>query len=230
MLKVLFLLMFFPLVSSAQGKFTLGQNYNFLLGKERIERLQQSNDTLYQLTCFTNGLCLAKPANHYRILSSVSVVEFTVVKLEGLDSLYNNLAAYYPEKRYSIMVFKDAGQKQLSRMVLSSGLTKNEAKKYQISLDQLRAQFFFTYFSDEYLRELSKLKSISFKADAQTIVQADENEKSKFTSESRSLKNLRASIYAPALQAELLTKACIESGFNPVGAEKAIITLLKNND
>jgi hypothetical protein len=95
-------------------------------------------------------------------------------------------------------------------------------------VEKLNDQFFFTYYSDTYLNEMKKLKKITSKPEALLIVEKMKDWKYMPMVE-RYSKTETYDMYGAGLASELLTRACIENGFNPLGAGIEIDRLLKNS-
>ncbi len=105
-------------------------------------------------------------------------------------------------------------------------MTRQKLATAQTDLSALREKFFFTLFSESYLKELSGLKNVITKAEANEIIEVMKSDRYKMIEEKYS-KTDTWDMYATGLLAELLNRACIEKGYNPVGAGRAINSLLR---
>lgn len=220
-LKILLLLVF-PLFSFCQKKL-LQHNYNFF-GPDGIAKLHQSHDTLYGLKCPAEEPdCIAH--EHYKIISIEHTGEFDILKLEKLDTTTH--VDRYPATRYSICAFRDINEKQLGALTLKSGLTRQQLDTVHINVPALKDKFSLTFFSDSYMKELSKLKKITTVQQVKEIVAAI---KSKLNSAAvQQWKRTETRDALAAIVWELQTKVCIEKGYSPVGAEEAINSIVRKN-
>jgi hypothetical protein len=225
MLKTLLIILFLPLACYSQERKLLQHDYNFLVTDGEVKKLHQSNDTLYELQCYIDRPCQLRPSQHYKILSSSNLGDLIILKLECLDTIALTTIPY-PETRYSTLAIKGIDNKQLGYLPLVMGLTKKQLDTAQTNVQQLKNKFFFTFYSDAYLNELSALKKITAKNEATKVVEEMKNEKFRPLVESYANSETR-DMYAAGLAAELLNRACIDKGFNPVGAGKAINSLMK---
>ena len=214
MRKLPITLLLFILIGCSQFQvpIILTQDYNFLLPDGEITKLRQSNDTLYEYKCYVDRPCQFKPETHYKILSSSKTKDFTILKLEWLDTipLKDELC---PGKRFSIMALKNIDKNQLGYPHPFHCLTRKQLDTTQINSLPLNNRTFITYFSDSYLKELSTFKKVSTKSEVKEIMNAIENN------------NFDAGQIS--YSAEQLNRACIEKGYNPVGAGLAIDSLMK---
>lgn len=223
--KTLFILLLFPFVGCSQGQKLLVQDYSFIHTDGEMTKLHQSNDTLYELKCYTDQPCQPVPKAHYKILSFSRTEEFVVLKLEGLDTLLLTINPY-PATRYSLLAIKTMDNKQLGYLPLALGLIKQQLDTVQTDFKSLKEKFFFTFFSDTYLKELSSLKKVMTKEEAQEIIESTKQSDYKTLIEKYS-KTETQDVYASGLSAEILNRACIEKGFNPFGAGPAINTFMR---
>jgi hypothetical protein len=209
-LVVYFVLVFLG-CSHPQVPTVLTEKYSFLLPDGEMTILKQSNDTLYQYDCYVGQPCPMKTQNRYKIIETHKSGNFMILKLERLDSIPLN-ESFCPGNRFSIMAFKKIDSMQLKyRGVPFACLTPQQADSIQTDTLFLNKGASLTFYSDSYLRQLSKLKKISTKDAAREIIDAIEN---------NDFNSGRVSYYA-----EELTKACIEKGYNPVGAGVIIDSL-----
>lgn len=105
-------------------------------------------------------------------------------------------------------------------------MTIQEIDTVHVAESSLKDLFFFTYFSDTYLKELSGFKKVTTKEQAVEIIEAMKSDQFKLLIE-KYAKNPPADMYGSGFAAENLSKACIEKGFNPIGAGQAINHLLR---
>ena len=225
MLKTLLILFLIPFVGCSQRQKLLVQDYSFLVTDGEVTKLKQSNDTLYELKCYIDRPCQPRPATHYKILSSNKTGEFVILKLERLDTIPLTTNPN-PVTRYSVLALKNIDNKQLGYLPLNLGLTRQQLDTVQTDIQSLKEKFFFTFFSDTYLKELSALKKVMTKDEAQEIIEMAKSDNFKKLVETYSKTETR-DMYASGLSAEILNRACIEKGYSPIGAGRAINTLMK---
>src|ERR1035437_33665 len=106
----LFLLSFYSCVKG-QNNF-LKEDYNFIGLDGEVRKLHKSNDTLYELKCYIEKPCIERSEEHYKIISSITKNDFTILKLEKLDTLRMTTNPY-PETRYAVFVLKNISKKEL---------------------------------------------------------------------------------------------------------------------
>ncbi len=225
MLKILLILLLLPLLACSQRQKVLPQDYNFLVTDGTVKKLYQSNDTLYEKKCYTDRPCQARPSFHYKILSSNKTGEFLILKLERLDTIPLTTNPY-PATRYQVLALKTSDDKELGYLPLTLGLTKQQLDTLQTDVSSLKEKFFFTFFSDSYLKELSNLKKVTTKYEADQIIEIAKSDYFK-TLVDRYSKTATRDMYASGLSAEILNRACIKKGYSPIGAGRAINTLMK---
>jgi len=225
MLKALlgFLLLSFVVYSQKQK--VLPQDYSFPGTDSGVMKLHQSNDTLYELRCYVDRPCYPEPKKHYKIISARKIEEFTILKLEQLDTIPLTTDPY-PATRYSVLALKNIDNNQLGYLPLSLGLTRQQLDTVQTDAQSLKGKFFFTFFSDSFLKELAQLKKVTTKDEAQQIFEAFKSDKFKPLIESYSRTETR-DMYGSMLSAEILNRVCIEKGYNPVGAGQTINALMR---
>lgn len=225
MKKVLILFLFFPIFEFTEGQNILTQDYSFLGTDGEVSKIRQSNDTLYYFHCYIDRPCQPNPESHSKILGYNTSGDFTIFKLEGLDSIPLTTDPY-PETRYSLLALKTINSKQLGVLPLKSGLTRQQIDTIKTDIESLKDKFFFTYFSNSYLMELSTLKKVTTMEDAEAII--DFVKSGKFTHlVERYSKTKIFDLYGSGFSAELLNRACIEKGYNPIGAGRSINNLMR---
>lgn len=216
MQKISILLLIFLLFSCSQSKVStiLVEDYSFLLPDGEVTKIRQRDDTLYEYNCYIKHPCNFNPKTHYKILDSYNSDGFTILKLEWLDTipLEDQLC---PGKRFSIMALKNIDKKQLRYLFPFHCLTREQLDTTQITSLSLNNRTFFTYYSDSYLKELSTFKKVLTKSAAKEIMNAIENN----DFDAGKISYL----------AEQLNKACIEKGYNPIGAGLIIDSILNNH-
>lgn len=218
---ILFLLLF----GCSQGQKILEQDFSFLLTDGEVTKLHQSNDTLFELKCYIHQPCQPNAEKHYKIHSSIKSGVFVILKLEQLDSIPLTTNPY-PVTRYSVLAIKAINNKQLGYLPLVVGLTKQQLDTVRANAQSLQDKFFFTLFSDTYLIELSELKKVSTKDNAMEIIETMKSSKFKALIEMYS-NSKPMDMYTAGLSAEILNLACIEKGYNPIGAGRAIKGLMR---
>ncbi|ALD20716.1 hypothetical protein [Hymenobacter sp. DG25A] len=203
----------------------LQQGYTFLGRVGKMTRLLQSHDTLYVQQCHRQLACTNKYAQRYRILASRQQDEFHLLQLESLDSLQMTPDPY-PLTRFSLVVLRNLTAQQAGYYVASKGSTRQQVAELQLSSEELRHKFYFTYFSDAYLTTLRQLPSLTTKADADRI--KAETQQPEYAA---LMKAWQASdngdLYATGLTREILNRACIKLGFSPWLADESIVNIIR---
>ena len=207
MRKSLIVLLLFIFLGCSQSKVAtiLAQDYNFLTVDGGVHKLKQSNDTLYDISCYINEPC---HESRYKIISTHEAGEFIILKLDYLGSIpqSQNLC---PGKRYAMTAMKSINNEHLGYCdPLFACLTQYQLDTIQVNISLLESKPFLTFFSDSYLKELSTLKKISSQDDIKKIIDA--------------IKDNDFNSGKISYSAEQLNKACIENGYNPVGAGPTI--------
>lgn len=220
MLRTLTLFLLFPFIGFSQEHKLLTEDYNFLATDGEINKLHQSNDTLYELHCYIDQPCQPVPETHSRIISSQQIKDFTILKIEQLDTIPLTTVPY-PATRYSVGVFKNIDNKQLGYLSLISGLTKQQIDTFRIDTNLLNDMFFFTSYSDSYLKELSALKKVTTKSQVLEIMDVIKSNQFKLLVD-KYRKTKTGDMYGSGFSAEILNRACIEKGYNPIGAGRII--------
>lgn len=190
----------------------------YSMGSDDMEYFYQSNDTLFVYKC--GRIISQKPTSnllsHYKIWKIIEKPNnYFVVKIEKLDSLImtNNP---YPDNRFSIHIFKKNSSKELSDERAIIQLTKNEIDNYPIQDSLFNNSFGSTYFSQTYMREVSKFKKIETEEDAKKIIKEMD---SKETQEiMKNYENSNMSLYNSNFMDTLVSKFCVKLGYNPIKA------------
>lgn len=210
---------------TSAGQVVLEHDYSFLGIGGGIAKLHQGHDTLYFIRCTIERECGNDHSARYRILSSSTIEEFIALKLERLDSIPLS-ADPYPKARFVIWGLNNLNLDKLGLLQMNEGLTRKQIDTTNVTADELRKSFFFTYLSDRYLKRLSTLEDVKTKEDAIAIVDETESDASRSLFEEY-LKADVIDMYASGIRSEILNRACITKGYNPYGAGPAITRLMK---
>jgi len=212
MYKILFTFFLFSLLGCSQKPVPeiLPQGYNFYAFGD-IHKLLQANDTLIDHYFRSDGI---KRESLNRIVETKALGNYIILKLKNLGSIpiSENLC---PGKPFSIVILKNFTQNKIGHSYLQGCLTEGQLDSLQINLTTLDATSFITYYSDSYIKHLSSFKKIASTDDLREIFNSIEN---------NDFDKGRISY-----SADQLSKACIENGFNPVGANLSIDSLLQTN-
>ncbi|MCW2464039.1 hypothetical protein [Elizabethkingia anophelis] len=204
----------------------------YIIGPDEMYKLVQSNDTLFvMLTLSIKDIPLKKRnyQDHYKIWGVQSYKDKGfVLKLEKLDSiqLTNNP---YPEERFNIWVYGKPGEKELPLEREYPQLTRKQMEEFPIQDSLFSNEYALTYFSESYMKELSKRKNVRTQKDADAIDQEMERNKSEYI---KIIENYKSSkmirdMYNSGLIATLTNKACLDLGYNPIGANR-ILRILRS--
>lgn len=225
MIILILFLFIVPLVGCSQGQQVLPQDYSFLGADGEVTKLHQSHDTLYVLKCYIDGRCQPQPSERYKILSSNKTEEFVILKLQKLHTVELPTDTH-TAPRYERWALKIANDKELGWLPLALGLSKQQLDTTETDIRLLKKKFFFTFFGDNYLKEFSSLKKLTSKVEANEIIEFVNSGRFKTLIESYSNTDTQ-DVYAAGLSAELLNRACLEKGYSPIGAGRAINVLMR---
>ena len=225
--RLLLFIALFLVFTCARGQRILTQDYNFIGRGMRVSKLHQSNDTIYQFSCnaYAKQFYRVKPDAHYKIISSSKQAEFYILKLEQLDTV-SLTTEPYPKTRYSLLILKNGNSKEVGSLPRLLGSTRSQIDTSKVNLTALRNNFYFTYFSDTYMKSLASLKTIATKHDAEVIFETIKDGTFKELID-KYQQTQPGDLYASGLISELINRACINNGYNPLGAQQKINDLLK---
>jgi hypothetical protein len=217
----------------ARGQTFLTQDYHFIGRGIGTTTLRQSHDTLYLLRDYPAVLAgrthsasqLKRAGQHYKIIASARSGKFDILKVEQLDTLALT-SEPYPETRYSLVILNHVSDDAVGYVSRRFGSTKAAIDTAKMSANALRTSFYFTYFSDAYMKELAGLKKISTKEQAQEIFEEVKNGAFKAVID-RYERTKPQDYYASGLTSELINLACIKKGYSPIGAQQTMNALLK---
>ncbi|MCT4287655.1 hypothetical protein CMU71_16725 [Elizabethkingia anophelis] len=205
----------------------------YIIGSDEMYKLVQSNDTLYVIPTVNIKNIPLKKGNyqgHYRIWGvQTNKDKGFILKLEQLDSipLTHNP---YPEERFNIWVYGKPNEKELPLEREYYGLTRKQMEEFPIQDSLFSNEFALTYFSESYMKELFKRKNVRTQEDADAIDQEIKNNESEYIKIMENYKNSKMirDMYNSGLIATLTNKACLDLGYNPIGANR-ILRILRSN-
>lgn len=204
----------------------------YIIGPDEMYKLVQSNDTLYVMPTFNMKNLSLKKGNyqdHYKIWGVQSYKDKGfVLKLEKLDSIQLTDNPY-PEERFKIWVYGKPSGKELPLEREYPQLTRKQMEEFPIQDSLFSNEYALTYFSENYMKELSKRKNVRTQKDADAIDQEMERNKSEYI---KIIENYKSSkmirdMYNSGLIATLTNKACLDLGYNPIGANR-ILRILRS--
>lgn len=207
--------------SCSQPTRRLQEPYLFLLGDGGVDKIAQRNDTYFVYKCYYDKPCAIGYDKVYKIISQTELKEFSILKLERLNIGYDS------SRRFSVIALKWTDSLGVGKMDLSYSLTKSQLDTvHSFSLDELRGGFFYTYFSQKYLASLAGHKKVSSMGDIEQIKKSvDRMNVDSIVEKWKKTKN--NDIYASGFASDMMTKAYIQNGYNPVGAGPAIRELME---
>lgn len=221
---VLILIALIPSLSFCQITFNLPDEYNFLQREGKVFKVFQSNDTLYEVRKSIYNQNFVDPRKHYKIHGFKELPNYHILKLEQLDTIPLTTDSY-PLNRYLVIAIKEMNEKQLGYLPISGGLSKHQLDSFTVNEDSLAHKFFYTYFSNESIKTFGALKEITTKDDVKRILKLMKSKQYKVII--NSWENTETGdIWGTGLTAELLNKASLELGYNPIGADQKISTLV----
>jgi len=224
MQKIILTLLSLITLSCTQPTRRLQESYLFLLGDGGVDKIAQSNDTYFVYKCYYDKPCAIGYDKVYKIISQTELKEFSILKLERLNIGYDS------SRRFSVIALKWTDSLGVGKMDLSYSLTKSQLDTvHSYSLEELRDGFFYTYFSQKYLASLAGNKKVSSMGDIEQIKKSvDRMNVDSIVEKWKKTKN--SDIYASAFTADIMTKAYIQNGYNPVGAGPAIRELMEKQN
>jgi hypothetical protein len=213
-----FLIVILVIQLSCQHKIynPLVSGYYFVSPYGGLNKLIQSNDTLYDLKCNPLDSCnyLRPWAKRFRIISFEKLEEYFILKTERLDSIALTTDPY-PQTRFSIDVIRIIDDGHLGYRPLKIGLTKTQLDSFRTDSKILNNLYYLTYFSRKTVLNFKNLKSIKTQNDLNEI------SKKMDTPENIKLMELimqnKKDFYTFAgIDSDILIKTCLELGFNPL--------------
>jgi len=219
----LIVLTFIPSLGFCQNPFRLLDEYNFLQREGKIFKLYQSQDTLYEVRKSVYSLDFTAPRKHYKIHGFIEIPNYHLLKLERLDTIPLTTDPY-PKTRFLVIAIKDINDKQLGYLPVAGSLTRSQLDSFSISRDSLTQKFSYTYYSNKYMKSFSSIKDITSEKDANKIVKLMKPKRyKKIINAWQATKT--GDIWGTGLTAEILNKACLKAGYNPILADQKISAL-----
>ena len=231
-MKKLYRLFFLFFVLSFMKSQSFIKEPYYIIGPDEMYKLVQSNDTLYVMPTFNmRNLSLKKEnyQDHYKIWGIQSYKDKGfILKLEQLDSIQLTDNPY-PEERFNIWVYGKTNKKELHLMREYSKLTRKQMEGFPIQDSLFSNEYTLNYFSESYMKELSKRKNVRTQKDADAIDQEMKRNKSEYVKIIENYKNSKTmqDMYNSGLIATLTNKACLDLGYNPIGANR-ILRILRS--
>ncbi|MDV2472148.1 hypothetical protein CMU92_07985 [Elizabethkingia anophelis] len=205
----------------------------YIIGPDEMYKLVQSNDTLFVMPTFNMKDFPLKKENykdHYKIWGIQSYKDKSfVLKLEKLDSIQLTDNPY-PEERFNIWVYGKPSEKELPLEREYPQLTRKQMEEFPIQDSLFSNEYALTYFSESYMKELSMRKNVRTQKDADAIDQEMKRNESEYIKIIENYKNSKMirDMYNSGLIATLTSKACLDLGYNPIGANR-ILRILRSN-
>ncbi len=226
------MLFFFLMMFSFMKSQSFIKEPYYIIGPDEMYKLVQSNDTLYVMPTFNiKNLSLKKEnyQNHYKIWGvQLYKDKGFVLKLEKLDSIQLTDNPY-PEERFNIWVYGIANEKELPLEREYPQLSRKQMEEFPIQDSLFSNEYALTYFSESYMKELSKRKNVRTQKDANAIDQEMKRNESEYIKIIENYKNSKMiqDMYNSGLIATLTNKACLDLGYNPIGANR-ILRILRS--
>jgi len=217
----------------ARGQAFIKQDYHFIGRGIGTTTLRQSHDTLYLFRDYpavfasrtTSSSQLKRVGQHFKIISSSRSGKFDVLKVEQLDTLALT-SEPFPETRYSLVILNHVSNDAVGYLSQRFGSTKAAIDTAKLSANALRTSFYFTYFSNTYMKELAGLKKISTKEQAQEIFEEVKSGSFKAVID-RYERTKPQDYYGSGLTSEIINLACVKKGYSPIEAQQTLNALLK---
>ena len=203
----------------AKGQEVIDEEY-FLFIDEGFYHLKQSDGTLYIYKCLTDFSCSNEPDNQYRIISTRTVGDSKVLKLEQLRPVPLN------EIKYTVLTLRNINDKTLSYITEINQYTKSQIDTLQVNKKDLDRKFGFTFYAKEYLKELEKGKQLSTKAEVEDILISLGNPEYQAVVRQYN-EQVVERIYSTGVADEIWYRALIKRGYNPIGSKDKAEQLIK---
>lgn len=225
-MKLFYYVLFFFISTSCsfERQKRVSGDFYFVMNDGEVTKLSLGSDTVFEYKCYATKECVEKPQKHYKIVDGTFKEGKYLLKLERLDTI--QLTKYpYPDNRFSILILNQIDSNRISFIQQLYGLNKNDISKNYVDTFETKNKFGFTYYSSNYYEKLKKLKIISNKNEVEQIISVIKTKKFVQLIELYKVSH-PSDMYAAGLSAELLNQACIDLGFNPIGAGTIINNLM----
>lgn len=201
----------------------------YFIGPDEMYVYKSSNDTLYTSTTFSlQQLTTKKYRNHYKIWDvKENPSDMVIMKVESLDSIPLTTEPY-PDDRFRIFVYKKNGNKELTIINNISHLTKQKMTGYNTDTIQSKTSIGMKLYSLTYMKEFLMLKKVVTKKDVDKINEELNDPKYLTFVEDYKKENKLFDPYASILTANLINTACLNLGYNPIGASFSINIINSN--
>ncbi len=195
----------------------------YYVGSDEMHVYKQSNDTLYKSNTFSlQPINIKKYNAHYKIWDIIEKTQNLIaVKLESLDSIPLTTDPY-PEDRFKLLLYKKISEKELLLIRDINHLKREEMTAYNIDTIQTNNSYGMTLFSLSYMKQLSMLKKVKSKNDADAINNELNDSKYIRFAESYVKYNRLSDPYTSILLASLINTVCINLRYSPIGASFSI--------
>lgn len=231
-MKKLYIIFFlFTCISFLKSQNFIKEPY-YIIGADEMYKLVQSKDTLYVLPTVSMKKISLKKENykdHYKIWGIQPYKDKGfILKLEKLDSIQSTDNPY-PEERFNIWVYGKSNEKELPLEREYFKLTRKQMEEFPIQDSLFSNEYALTYFSESYMKELSRRKNVRTQKDADAIDQEMKRNEAEYVKIIENYKNSKMiqDMYNSGLIATLTNKACLDLGYNPIGANR-ILRILRS--
>lgn len=209
-----------PLLAVSQPMPILQRPVSFFIGDGELTRLEQNGDTVVeQHGNVRTGPAMLGTDKAYYIHSVQNLADYDVAIVEQLAA--HPSREPMQEDRFSIWSIKRIDASRLGWTVLRAAQTQHQLDAFEVNVENLRHQFYLTYFSDSCLLEFDKMAPIATEEDRQKISDWLNRDEVMELANNYQQSNL-PDPYGSAFFAEVLNRACIALGYNPVGASDAL--------
>ena len=200
-------------------------DYYFIRIDGELTKLFQRKDTLFEYRCNTDRSCRCTPESHYKVIDLSFRNNQFLFKLEKLDTIrYHPIQ--YPENRFSILVLDYVDSNRICFTQQLFGLTKKEVTDNFVDTFKTNKKFGLTYFSNAYYESFKGLKTISKRSEVEEIIALYKTDKYVQLVELYKISD-PFDMYGLGLSTELFNNACIDKGYNPIGAASIANELLR---
>lgn len=203
---LLFLLTFSQAVKAQE----LDDTYYFVNGLE-VFGIKQSRDTIYEFKCYANLQCQERFRKHYKIIQSKDTLNWTLVKIERLDSIPLSTEPIRKD-RFKLWGFEKMDEGEIRVVTQRTRFTLDSIQSTPIDLLITEERFGFTYYNENFLTNLKT----DYKVDSLTATEIVSGFKNYESLLMLYKKSEVVDFYGSGITAELTAKELIKRGWSPL--------------
>jgi hypothetical protein len=207
--RIILLLFLFTFTQALNAQ-KLDDKYYFVNGLE-VFGIKQSRDTIYEFKCYANLQCQERMRKHYKIIQSKDTLNWTLVKIERLDSIPFSTEPVRKD-RFMLWGFEKVDVGKIRIVKQRMRFTLDSIQSLPINSLLTEERFGFTYYNEEFLTDLKT----DYKVDSLTAAEIVFGFKD-YESLLILYKNSNVSdMYGSGITAELVALELIKRGWSPL--------------